>query len=321
MRPGLNGGSQRLRRCLAILSSIRQGRRIDRRHPGRHGLAMGGREVALGVFVDGVLVLVALLELGVDAIFLEGATQEQGVAGEARQLEVRGVLHPKLGRRCTNHIAGNRRADGLEPLGVGDHDLARTAEAAHGLTDLVGGGGGDAGFGKTDQQGLHPIVVLGLGQNVDDLQRRQAGSTKGGEGIGRALVRHALAQVQFQHRIARRRFLGGRRADRGHDQDEGNDDDKQEQTGEHAEHGQEELLHGEGRRPDRRPCWPDATIGRKTSPSNERPVTRECAAQWGLLRRNRHDCPKRGKSLYRPPASGGLLPRVTTGQRLSCWSP
>ena len=121
------------------------------------------------------------------------------------------------------------------------------ANAAHGLTDFVGGGRGDPGFGQTDQQRLDPAVVLGLGQGVDDLQGRQAAAAEHGERIGRRLVGHALPQVQLQHGVRRGRRLRRGGTHRNGDQHDRHDDEEQHQAGENAEHRQEELLHGEVR--------------------------------------------------------------------------
>ena len=91
---GLDQGLQRRGRGLAILGGVAQGAVVDGGHPGGHGLAVRAGVIALGVFVDGVLVLVALLELGLHPILLKGAAQEQAVGREAHSLEAGGVLHP-----------------------------------------------------------------------------------------------------------------------------------------------------------------------------------------------------------------------------------
>jgi len=130
--------------------------------------------VALRIFVDGVLVLVALLELGLYAVFLESAPQEQAVAGQTDRLEAGGVLHPQLVGAGRHHIAGDHRAQRHEALAVGDDSLARGAEAVDRLTHLVGGGRVHAAFRRADQKHLDAVVLLGLGQGVDDVDHRKA---------------------------------------------------------------------------------------------------------------------------------------------------
>ena len=57
---------------------------------------MGGRIVAIEVGIDRVLIFVALLVLGLDAIFVKGALEEDVLDAEAGHLEWRAGLHPDL---------------------------------------------------------------------------------------------------------------------------------------------------------------------------------------------------------------------------------
>ena len=239
---GLDQGLQRRGRGLAILGGVGQGRIVDGGHPGGHGLAVGAGVIALGVFVDGVLVFVALFELGLHAVFLEGAAQEQAVGREAGRLEAGGVLHPQFGRRGPDHIGRHHRAGGGEALAVGDDRLAGVAEAVDGLAQFVGRGRGHAAFGQADQHGLDAGVALRLVQAVDHLGQGQARTAEGRERIGRGLIGDAAAQIQLQHRIDRDRRLG-RRGDGDRQQNHGHDDHEQDQPGEDTQDRQEELLH------------------------------------------------------------------------------
>ena len=263
----LKGGRGRL----AVLGGVGQGAVIDGGHPRRHRLAVGGGVVALGVFVDGVLVLVALLEIGADAVFVERPAQEQTVGREAGGLEAGGVLHPQFRRRGADHIGGHHRARRGEALAVSDDRLARGAEAADRLAQLIRRGRGHAAFRQADQHGLDAGVLLGLGQTVHHLGHRQARSPEGRERIGRGLVADPLAQVQFQHHGRGRRRLGGA-GDGDRQQNDRDHDDEQDQSGENPQNRQKELLHGK-RRARKRPEWLSRTIEREQSPSNERRAT------------------------------------------------
>ncbi|MNQ90279.1 hypothetical protein D3C85_1056140 [compost metagenome] len=231
---------------------------------------MRGGIVALRIFVDGVLVLVALLKLGFDAVFLEGAPQEEAVAGQAHGLEAGGVLQPQLVGAGSDHIAGDHRAQGHETLAMGDDGLARGAEPVDRLTHFVGGGGGHAALRRADQQHLDAGVLLGLGQGVDDVDHRQARTAESGERIGRLLIGQPFAQVQLQHRVGGRGRLGGSGRRREEQQGRNRQDDEEgHEPGEDAEHGQEELFHEKGGRPVSGHARPAASIKRGWWPSNE----------------------------------------------------
>uniref|UniRef100_A0A0N4Z2W0 PE-PGRS family protein n=1 Tax=Parastrongyloides trichosuri TaxID=131310 RepID=A0A0N4Z2W0_PARTI len=270
VRAGLDDGLQGVRRRLAVAGDVGDGVVVDGAHPGQHGLAVRRGVVAVEVRVDRVLELVALLVVGLDAVLLEGAAQEDAVRRQTDGLEARRVLQPQLIGAGGDHIAGHHRAHRHEALAVGDDRLARGAEAGDRLTHLIGRGGRHAGFGRAHQQDLDVVVGRRLGQDVHNLNHRHAGAAEGREGIGRRLVRQPAAQVELQHRMGGRRRLGG--ASRHGEEDQrhdGQDDEKGHKPGEDAQHGEEELLHGKADVQDRGQKRPGVRIEAASAPSNE----------------------------------------------------
>src|SRR3546814_7600168 len=68
---------------------------------------MRGRVVVIEVAVDRVLIFVALLVVGLDAVLVEESLEEDVLVGEPGYLERRSRLHPKLVRRGAQHVGGS----------------------------------------------------------------------------------------------------------------------------------------------------------------------------------------------------------------------
>ena len=99
---------------------------------------MGGGIVAIEVGIDRVLIFVALLILGLDAIFVEGALKEDVFNAEAGHLERRTGLHPDLISGGSQHVGRGHDAGGIETLTVAVDLTTRLAERLKGDAQFVG---------------------------------------------------------------------------------------------------------------------------------------------------------------------------------------
>ncbi len=155
---------------------------IDRAHPRQGRLPVGGGVVAVEVGIDGVLVLVALLVVGLDAILVEQALEEHVLGGHAHRLEGRPGLHPELVGGGAQHIGRGHRAGRRQSLAVGVDRLARGTEVLDRQPQLIGLPRRQAAFGQADQDALHVRVGLGVAQARDDRHGRQRAPPEGREG-------------------------------------------------------------------------------------------------------------------------------------------
>ena len=238
-------GLQRVLQLLTVHLAVGCGggdlRQIDRGQPADRRFPVGGGVVVIEVGIDGVLVLVALLVVGLDPVLVEGALEEHLLRGQAHGLEGGRRLHPQLVGGGAHHVAGRHDARRIEALAVGHHQLAAAPEVAQGVADLVGGAGGHAPFRQADQQGLHMGVGLRLPQSLDDGGHRQGLAVQEGQGVVRRLVADRPPQVEAEDGVGRRRGRPGAGGDHG-DQQDRQADEEQAEAREHAGHGQEELF-------------------------------------------------------------------------------
>ncbi len=237
---GLQGLLQRRGRLPAILRRRPNRRLVDRGHPRQLRLLMGRGEVVVEVGIDGGLVLVALLVVGLDAILFEQPLEEHLLGRQPHRLEGRPGLHPQLVGRSSDHVGRGHRSGRHEALAVGEHRLARGAEVLDRQADLVGFARRQAPLRQADQEPLHVGVGLGPAQALDDRHGGQRMLAEQRQGVLGVLIGQRLAQVEFQH-AGGRHWLG--RAEGRKDQHQGQADEEDHQPGHHAGHGQQELFH------------------------------------------------------------------------------
>jgi hypothetical protein len=142
---------------------------VHRLQDGAEGLLVGGGVGALGVAVEGVLVLVAVVHADVDLEEVEGAAEEPGLGEQAGQADVAGGLQPDLvegGGEVVALVAGVELAEGL---GEGDREFAGGAEGGDGVAQLLGRGHAGAGAADAGDQADDAVVAGGALEGGDDV--------------------------------------------------------------------------------------------------------------------------------------------------------
>jgi hypothetical protein len=228
---------------LAVGRRADDGAPVDRAHPRQLRFAVLGRVVTVEVRVDRVLVFLALLEVDLDPVLVEGALEEDVFGGQAGHLQRGGRLHPQLVGGSAQHVGRGHDAGRIDALAVGEHRLAGGAEPLERLPQLVGRRRGHAGFRQPNQHALHPPVALRALQALDDAHHRHRPAADGYQRVLRVLVGQPVAKVELQHGLGGQGLRPGR-GSRHHHQQHGHGDDEDDQASEHAGHGDEELLHG-----------------------------------------------------------------------------
>jgi hypothetical protein len=101
-------------------------------------LAVSGSEPPLGEDVGGVLVLVALRELGCDPGLVEHAPQERHLGGDAGDADVAGRLQPDLLEARRQDVRDAGVPELTEGLGPRDRDLAVVPHVPDRVLELLG---------------------------------------------------------------------------------------------------------------------------------------------------------------------------------------
>jgi hypothetical protein len=122
--PAFDHRLQRVGAELAVLRRGRQPGRIDRAHPRQLRLAVVGGVVVVEVAVDGVLVLIALLEVGDDPVLVEEVLEEDVFLRQPHRLERGRGLHPHVAAGRAKLIGRGGDTLRVDALAVGQDRLA-----------------------------------------------------------------------------------------------------------------------------------------------------------------------------------------------------
>ena len=120
--------------------------------------------VVIEVAIDGILVLVALLVIGLNPVLVEEPLEEDVVSGQAGHLKRRPGLHPEAVSRRAQHVGRGNHAGGVEALAMGQHPLSRSAEMLDRQAEFVCCGRLYTALRQPDQQRLDPIIGLSAPQ-------------------------------------------------------------------------------------------------------------------------------------------------------------
>jgi hypothetical protein len=176
----------------------------DRLHDPLGRLAVSGREPSLGEDVPGVLVLVALGDLGGDPGLVEHAPEERHLGGDAREAQITRRLQPDLLEARRQEVRDAAVAELPEGLGPGDRELAVVADIAHRILQLLGlcQAQGRPRPAQLDHQGPDPGVPRRPAQSPEDgPQRRAAPGEERPHRILRRLFQQGLGEVELQHEV------------------------------------------------------------------------------------------------------------------------
>ena len=146
---------------------------------------MGLRELGAHDPVGGVLELVPLVELRLDAQPVERAAHEGGLDADAEHAQVPAGLEPDLVERGREHVAGHRAGPLVERLGPRQGRLAAGREGEHGQPQLLHRRPGQRAADLGDQ----PDDASVVGGLVQGPQGRAEPVTAAGAQPGQRVVR------------------------------------------------------------------------------------------------------------------------------------